>query len=233
MIKKIILLIFIIFVLNISFTEEIKYLGADSCSQCHTKVFNEWKASAHSKLSYKDNQKIILNVECETCHGPGELHIKSNNKKNINKYVLSENTCYSCHANEKDNQALMVEGKTNQNYPHKNFIDKKCLGCHDGHKLKPEIKTCKSCHYKIINFDYNGRQTEIKKLLNELNSLLKSYYRKNCLKDKWNSEINKDIYKWAKKNYNFILNDGSYGVHNHDYAKELLTSSIKKLKNMN
>jgi hypothetical protein len=40
------------------------------------------------------------------------------------------------------------------------------------------------------------------------------------------ADKNSPEYKRARWNYMIVLNDGSFGVHNFDYALELLTSSI-------
>jgi hypothetical protein len=95
------------------------------------------------------------------------------------------------------------------------------------------VSLCSSCHGNITTFDFKradydgdgtveGVQTEVKGLLDELGRLLpplgsptvtiSSSYTKQQLR--------------AAFNYKFVLEDGSYGVHNLSYAVGLLKASI-------
>lgn len=73
-------------------------------------------------------------------------------------------------------------------------------------------------------------QAEIQSLLDTLENLLPSnkgvpYTNLDTSYHAWTP-----IKQAASYNYYFVLNDGSFGVHNHDYAKALLTSSIEQLQ---
>jgi predicted CXXCH cytochrome family protein len=84
---------------------------------------------------------------------------------------------------------------------------------------------CVSCHVGGIGIDkVEDTQTEIKGLLDDLKGRLKLRSNGNPLNptDTSLTQIEKDIH-W---NWYFVANDNSFGVHNHDYAKALLESSI-------
>ena len=108
----------------------------------------------------------------------------------------------------------------------------------DHSSLDPKITTCANCHGDARNAkdpaDWNyvtTRQAAVNALLIQLGGavngapdanagggLLGAFPDKRSLK-----------YKHARWNYSMVLNDGSFGVHNFDYALELLTTSIADL----
>lgn len=76
------------------------YIGAKRCASCHFEPFMSWKKTGHAKAfevltpkyqkdekclkchttgwgeptGYKDGEKTLAAVTCETCHGPGSKH---------------------------------------------------------------------------------------------------------------------------------------------------------------
>src|SRR5262245_7358608 len=53
-----------------------KYIGSKDCEQCHEKIYRDFVASAdHARLMTPGPN--ALNVGCESCHGPGSLHVES------------------------------------------------------------------------------------------------------------------------------------------------------------
>jgi Cytochrome c552/Cytochrome c554 and c-prime len=131
------------------------------------------------------------------------------------------------------------------NFPHTK-ISNSCVTCHlprdrrspilDHSNPDPKIAACRSCHSdaasvaKLDDWQYmNNRQQTVQNLLlrlggadaqgnpdfNASGGLLGNAADKNSLE-----------YRRARWNYSLVINDGSLGVHNYDYAVELLTSSI-------
>jgi len=130
---------------------------------------------------------------------------------------------------------------------HGALIDDGCITCHmadaygsqaGGHTMNmaydyhgssvPNTAGCNSasCHPGLSSFDYNGAQTEIKSLLDELKNLL---VENNIVDDTDHPVVGKvSVDKaGALMNYLMIINDGSYGVHNPGYTKALLQNSIE------
>ena len=90
---------------------------------------------------------------------------------------------------------------------------------------------CVDCHQHIngtVTMDYvRNSQAEIQTLLTQLAALLPQ--TKGVIKGFTDAFLT-NIQKVGSYNYNFVTNDGSFGVHNHAYAKALLTSTIEQLK---
>lgn len=102
------------------------YVGSSTCGMCHKKVYDHWRKTKHGAayntlvmngyqydpecvkchttgyghvsgfLNYEENRDLI-NVGCESCHGAGSEHVKDVNKK---LYGSTENTCDVCHDSE-------------------------------------------------------------------------------------------------------------------------------------
>ncbi|MBI3669837.1 MAG: hypothetical protein HY237_08680, partial [Acidobacteria bacterium] len=51
-------------------------MGSDTCRGCHAEVFKNFSRATHHQEK----------VECEDCHGPGSLHVKSTDYGQIVKF---------------------------------------------------------------------------------------------------------------------------------------------------
>lgn len=114
--------------------EEMKgaeYVGMETCVACHEEEHKEFQLSAHSRISI-DNDKTGAVQGCETCHGPGSLHVDAEGGLNKPGKTLiinpSENpqTCFACHSDKELQFRLpyrhpVLEGKMS------------CSDCHDLH----------------------------------------------------------------------------------------------------
>jgi hypothetical protein len=101
------------------------YVGVDSCTDCHDDARKVWDKTPHS-TAYPTLQKEfkeynldcvschvtgydkpggstvthvqkLMNVQCETCHGPGSLHVKDPKKKGLIISSPKTELCTSCH----------------------------------------------------------------------------------------------------------------------------------------
>ena len=136
---------------------------------------------------------------------------------------------------------------------HRNQVVNKggCLGCHfetsegftlGGHSFNMEgevegetvlhYDACVECHAVLDDqedFDYNGVQTEVEALLDQLEELLfdAGFVTSEGVPTSGTRALND-----AGAIYNFILvsEDRSLGVHNSDYAKGLVESAIEHLE---
>lgn len=119
------------------FNTTIKYVGSNQCATCHKDIYDKWQKSPHGHafealkkagketdvkclqchtvgygeasgyLAHMDD-KNFQDVGCESCHGPGEKHIKTKKKTDIRSlgddcpFCVIEQICMSCHDRKND-----------------------------------------------------------------------------------------------------------------------------------
>ena len=106
-----------------------------------------------------------------------------------------------------------------------------CVACHmheQDHSTEPSLDGCNTaeCHNGGVDaFDFQGKQTEIANLLEELHGLLVTA---GLLDAEGNQITGKYPADWvgALYNYSMIEEDRSHGIHNYGYARALLQNSI-------
>ena len=103
-----------------------EFVGSEACETCHETITRDFRTASHARLKAKgDNAK---NVGCESCHGPGSLHVKSGGAaRTIINPRRSPDTCFQCHLEVRAKFALphrhpVLEGKMG------------CVDCHNPHK---------------------------------------------------------------------------------------------------
>ncbi len=91
-------------------------------------------------------------------------------------------------------------------------------------------KGCEECHGEVSMEFVEQSQNKVKGLLEQLRVMLPHNTTGDTTQplSPGNATL-KPIQKAASYNYYFVLNDGSYGVHNHLYSTGLLLSSIEQL----
>jgi hypothetical protein len=102
-----------------------RYVGVDACTDCHDDARKVWDKTTHSS-AYPTLQKDfkeynldcvschvtgydkpggstvthnakLQNVQCETCHGPGSLHVQDPSKKGLIVAQPKSDLCLGCH----------------------------------------------------------------------------------------------------------------------------------------
>lgn len=124
-----------------------KYVGSDTCAQCHAGITKDFPTASHARL--KAAGANAANVGCESCHGPASLHNESGGARGtIVNPRKSPDTCFQCHLEVQGmfrlpNHHPVPEGKVS------------CADCHNPHKGKAvaggtaiasEVDTCGKCH---------------------------------------------------------------------------------------
>ena len=147
------------------------YIGSQACQQCHQKEFSQWSHSSHATAfntlrtvgrayypecvtchvtgsGYESGYQIgnserehLVDVGCETCHGPGKQHAYTPLKENIRGQV-PEKICVSCHTPEHSPgfdqliQQVMPEVDHSRSQPSlKQILEQRMRG-----PMKPEVE---------------------------------------------------------------------------------------------
>jgi predicted CXXCH cytochrome family protein len=90
---------------------------------------------------------------------------------------------------------------------------------------------CKECHGNVSLEFVENTQNKIKTLLEQLRVALPHATSSDTTQPKGFTDASlSPIQQAASYNYSFVLNEGSYGVHNFEYASALLRSSLEMVK---
>ena len=125
-----------------------KFVGSQACAECHETVTTGFHDASHAKMMAPGDN--ATDIGCESCHGPGSLHVKSGggggtivNPRN------SPETCYQCHLDKR------AEFNLPSAHPVKNG-QMSCSDCHEPHlgnaittggtNLAGINDTCLKCH---------------------------------------------------------------------------------------
>ncbi|HVU34205.1 MAG TPA: cytochrome c3 family protein [Opitutaceae bacterium] len=125
-----------------------QFVGSKACAECHGDTVKHFRDATHSQLMAQGaNAK---NIGCESCHGPGSLHVKAGGGAgNIINPGRSPETCFQCHSNIRAQFSLpnthpVLSGQMT------------CTDCHNPHagdaapdggaKLARLNETCLKCH---------------------------------------------------------------------------------------
>jgi hypothetical protein len=97
----------------------VKHVGEESCVICHDDVATARDSSHHA------------NLNCETCHGPGFLHIESAEAKDIHIPTGTE-FCAWCHSENAGRSELLVKQQNIAEHLAENEAES-CIDCHNPH----------------------------------------------------------------------------------------------------
>lgn len=125
-----------------------KFVGSKQCEDCHSNVTKNFHDATHAKLVAA--QSNDLNIGCESCHGPGSIHVKAGGGAGtIINPQKSPETCFQCHLDKR--------GEFNLPHAHPVLAGKmSCSDCHNPHEgdavmgggtqLAVANETCLKCH---------------------------------------------------------------------------------------
>ncbi|HEY9015779.1 MAG TPA: cytochrome c3 family protein, partial [Gemmatimonadales bacterium] len=135
------------------------YVGANACADCHEDQVKGWEHNPHHG-SQTDANPAGKEVGCESCHGPGSLHVEAAGDKDNPGFhtirVLTEmkpndaaDVCATCHRTSE--QFHWPSSKHAQN-------GVTCIDCHSVHapkdpggqmllKQRTATEQCVACHH--------------------------------------------------------------------------------------
>lgn len=217
----------------------------ENCVRCHVaQSFQRWISSGETDFIPEQPQPITCQA-CHTAHSkdnPGQLRLP-----------LGQNIiCAKCH-NAKDavpgdfnfvtedhatweiftgTLGFTYPGQTYVNSAHTTVLaEQACVACHvhrtpyvseqipmkTGHTFEPRIEACQQCHSGATDFDIYGVQTEIQGLIDQLQAEINSAGASDQTTDSYGNAL-------------FILkameSEGSLGIHNTKYTRDLLQDAI-------
>jgi predicted CXXCH cytochrome family protein len=124
------------------------YIGTSACADCHDELVRDFVTASHARLQAQGPNAI--DIGCEACHGPGDLHVQSGgDPKLIVNPLKSPDVCFACHLDVRGSFSL----------PHRHPVPEghlTCTDCHDPHHgnaimgghtaLLSENESCYQCH---------------------------------------------------------------------------------------
>ncbi len=139
-------------------TETAAYVGSEACAECHEGIEHSYRLAGHGRAE-EDSALVDGKVGCESCHGPGSLHVDADNDKDapgfwsIKRFESmkpeeANGTCITCHT-----------ASAQLHWEESMHSDRgvKCVDCHSMHEpkdpsrkmlLKAEntSELCMTCH---------------------------------------------------------------------------------------
>jgi hypothetical protein len=192
---------------------------ANLCANCH-----------HASMSADDitDDQEITSSHWGTHHGPQADLLNGSNGYEFVDYnygntghgnIFGNSGCIGCH---------MGQPRTHVGYK---------IGGHSFNMVDEEsgatlVGVCEECHPDIEDYDYEGIQTEVMTLLEDLEVLL---FAEGVIDDEGHPVVGTiPDESVAGALYNFIMveEDRSHGVHNPEYIVDLLESSITYMENL-
>jgi hypothetical protein len=210
-----------------------------NCYHCHTKIPKEYQGAERMHSDHVEKHK----VPCSSCHDDilhkwGDEYIANIlPERNAGSAVVASKTRQGVVSINTKGQESVFE-KVPYLTQRKLYAGKggigigespdpmylatvNCIACHKNRDMSVHPMTCNVCHKKGFHKTMAEQQEYITGLLTSLSELLVESQKR---------EVSKSLIDEARYNYDLITSDGSFGVHNIKYVKDLLGHSIQSLQ---
>ncbi len=218
-----------------------------NCYHCHTKIPKEYQGAERMHRDHVEKHK----VPCYPCHNeilhkwgdeyltnilPERSAVAGNENSSMASVAIGRTGRGVISINTKDQESFFGKvpyllqrklyagkgGRGIEDSPDPMYLATvNCTACHKNKDLSVHPLTCNVCHEKGFHKTMAEQKEYVTGLLNLLSELLKKPPKKG---------VSKTLIDEARYNYDLIKNDGSFGVHNIKYVKDLINYSIQRLK---
>ena len=135
-------------------------VGSEACKDCHEREFQRFSVSAHGRAE-RDGASLPESMQCETCHGPGSLHVAADGDEKAPGFdtmhrpdklapAAANQICLTCHSTGE--QFYWPNGMHARR-------DVACVQCHSMHaskdgghtkllKYENTSQLCITCHHE-------------------------------------------------------------------------------------
>jgi predicted CXXCH cytochrome family protein len=181
-----------------------EYVGSESCAanDCHPEEAKYFKLTDHASVTIditEDDAEEGVVEGCESCHGPGSLHLEFPRDKSLILQGSAE-ACFSCH--------LDIQGKFMLQHRHPVLEGRmSCADCHDMHgkdvratggaMLQGQDEKCFKCHKEMKGpfvFEHDAMREGCKACHNPHGSindkLLVAGQSTTCIRCHWETSFN-------------------------------------------
>jgi hypothetical protein len=219
----------------------------ESCYYCHTKVPDGYEGADQMHTDHVEKHK----VPCFPCHNGishkwGDEYINNilpmrdiGNKNEGLKEVsditgvagsgdVTINAKEEEHVFEKEPYSLQREicagngGRGVERSPDPMYLATvNCTACHKDKDLAVDPMICNTCHEKGFDKTMVEQKEYITRMLSSLLNLLAESQKQG---------VSNALIDEARYNYDLITSDGSLGVHNIKYVKDLINHSVQQLQ---
>ena len=188
------------------------------CSPCHDGISHEWGDEyIYNILPKRDieaKDKNLLSVSgMASVAGSGDVVINAKDKK----HILAKEPYFL--------QREVYAGKGGRGVvksPDPMYLATvNCTACHKDKDLAVDPKICNTCHEKGFDKTMAEQKEYIKRMLGSLSDLLIESQKQG---------VPEALIDGSRYNYDLIVKDGSFGVHNIKYIKDLINHSIQRLE---
>jgi hypothetical protein len=188
------------------------------CSTCHDEILHKWSDEyVYNILPMRDidnNGKDFTKVSGMT-RGAESGDVSVNYKVGSDVFVkepyLLQREVYA------GNGGRGVERSPDPMY----LATVNCTACHKDKDLAVDPMICNTCHEKGFDKTMAEQKEYITRMLNSLSDLLTESQKQG---------VPESLIDGSRYNYDLIVKDGSYGVHNIKYVKDLINHSIQRLE---
>ncbi len=105
------------------------FVGTEDCALCHSGIASDFRGATHAIIRATDED--VGPIGCESCHGPGSLHVDSGGERGtIVNPASAPEVCFRCHLDKRAEFSL----------PHSHPVTSGPLG------LRGTRMSCANCH---------------------------------------------------------------------------------------